>query len=260
MSPSHDTNSKDTKAKDAKLSKWLLPVILVAGLILFFASGLHQWLSFEKLALHYGTIKIFIADNPLASFALFFALYAIAVAFSLPIASLLTLGGGALLGWPAAIIIVLAATSGACVVFIAAKTILASTLTSKAGPFLAKLEAGFRENSFQYLLALRLVPAAPFWVVNIVPALVGMRLSSYALATLIGIIPGTFVYVYVAQGFDHILSQGRAPDLSNLADWQIIGPLAALGALALLPVIIKKIKAKATPAKDTPAKDKGASK
>ena len=82
------------------------------------------------------------------------------------------------------------------------------------------------------------------------PALVGMKLSSYALATLIGIIPGTFVYVYVAQGFDHILSQGDAPDLSSLTDWQIIGPLAALGALALLPIFIKRLK----------AKDRGASK
>ena len=240
----------------SKLSKWLLPLLLAAGLFLFFATGLHEWLSFEKLALHYGTIKMFIADNPLASFLLFFALYTIAVAFSLPIASLLTLGGGALLGWPAAIIIVLAATVGACVVFLAAKTILASTLATKAGPFLAKLEAGFRENSFQYLLALRLVPAAPFWVVNIVPALVGMRLSSYALATLIGIIPGTFVYVYVARGFDHILSQGRAPDFSSLTEWQIIGPLAALGALALLPVLIKHLKARSQHA---PSEDKGAS-
>ena len=234
----------------SKRTKWLLPACLIAGLILFFATGLHEWLTFDKLALHYGTIKMFITERPLTSFALFFLIYTVAVAFSLPIASLLTLGGGALLGWPAAVIIVLAATAGASIVFIAAKTILASTLTSKAGPFLAKLEAGFRENSFQYLLALRLVPAAPFWVVNIVPALVGMKLSSYALATLIGIIPGTFVYVYVAQGFDHILSQGDAPDLSSLTDWQIIGPLAALGALALLPIFIKRLK----------AKDRGASK
>ena len=241
----------------SKYTKWLLPILLLTGLLLFFATGLHEWLSFEKLALHYGTIKVFILERPLTAYALFFLIYTLSVAFSLPIASLLTLGGGALLGWPAAFIIVLAATAGACVVFIAAKTILASTLASKAGPFLAKLEAGFKQNSFQYLLALRLVPAAPFWVVNIVPALVGMRLSSYALATLIGIIPGTFVYVSVAQGFDHILSQGRAPDLSSLTDWQIIAPLAGLGALALLPIILKKFKT-ASSARRT--QDKGASK
>ena len=98
--------------------------------------------------------------------------------------------------------------------------------------------------AFQYLLALRLVPIAPFWVVNIVPALLGMRLGSFIIATFIGIMPGTLVYVYVARGFDHILAQGEAPDLSTLSDIRIIGPLAALGALALMPTIIKVIKAK----------------
>ena len=226
------------------VKKYLLPLILVIGLVLFFATGLHRLLSFATLAAHYGEIKSFISANQLTAYGLFFLLYFGAVAFSLPIASLLTLSGGALLGWGAALIILFAATAGAGVVFIAARSILADVLSAKAGPFLKKLEAGFQDNAFQYLLALRLVPIAPFWVVNIVPALLGMRLGSFIIATFIGIMPGTLVYVYVARGFDHILAQGEAPDLSTLSDIRIIGPLAALGALALMPTIIKVIKAK----------------
>ena len=224
------------------IKKYLLPFILISGLVLFFATGLHNFLSFTKLAENYGAIKSYIGDNQLTSYTLFFFIYLLAVAFSLPIASLLTLSGGALLGWPGAAIILVAATAGAAVVFIAARSIMSDMLSAKAGPFLKKLEAGFSENAFQYLLALRLVPIVPFWVVNIVPALLGMRLVPFVIATFIGIAPGTMVYVYVAIGFDHILAQGKAPDLSTLSDVRIIGPLAALGALALLPTFLKWLK------------------
>lgn len=224
------------------IKKYLLPVILISGLILFFATGLHNWLSFTKLAENYGAIKSYINENQLSAYAIFFVTYLLAVAFSLPIASLLTLSGGALLGWPGAAVILVAATAGATVVFTAARSVMADMLSAKAGPFLKKLEAGFSENAFQYLLALRLVPIVPFWVVNIVPALLGMRLIPFVVATFIGITPGTLVYVYVAKGFDHILAQGKAPDLSTLSDIRIIGPLAALGALALLPTFLKWLK------------------
>lgn len=233
-----------TSSISSLLKKYLLPLILVAGLILFFATGLHEWLSFTKLAENYDQIKSYIAANQLTAFALFFFIYLIAVAFSLPIASLLTLGGGALLGWPSAIFILIAATAGAAIVFIAARSVMADFLSAKAGPFLKKLETGFSENAFHYLLALRLVPIAPFWVVNIVPALLGMRLMPFIIATFIGIAPGTLVYVSVARGFDHILAQGKAPDLSTLSDIRIIGPLAALGALALVPTILKFLKSR----------------
>ncbi|MGC6536895.1 MAG: TVP38/TMEM64 family protein [Candidatus Puniceispirillaceae bacterium] len=223
-------------------SKWVLPAILIAGLIIFFASGTHRLLSFEALAYNYGSMKAFVQSQYLLAALIFFLVYLLSVAFSLPIALLLSMTGGALFGWPGAILILFAATGGAVIVFLAAKTIMSSMMAAKAGPFLKRLEAGFQENDFNYLLALRLVPVAPFWVINIVPALLGMSLSRYAIATFIGIAPGTFVYVYVAKGFDHILSQGKAPDLSTLSDWRIIGPLVALGLLALLPTIMRAIK------------------
>ena len=167
--------------------------------------------------------------------------YALAVAFSLPIALPLTLTSGALLGWPAVILVVCGATLGAGVVFIAARSIFADLLRSRAGPFVAKLEAGFSRNSFYYLLALRLMPVAPFWVVNIVPALSSMRLGPFLLATFIGIIPGTTVFISVGRGFDHILAAGQNPDVAMLASAPIIIPLFGLGVLALIPVVLRRL-------------------
>ncbi|MGC6412419.1 MAG: TVP38/TMEM64 family protein [Candidatus Puniceispirillaceae bacterium] len=227
-------------ASEKPKSRLFIPLILVAGLLLFFASGLHRTFSFEFIALHYGDLKAFIGDAPFLGYLVFSLLYLLTVAFSLPIASLLTLAGGALLGWPAFFCVVLAATLGASLVFLAAKTILDGFLRARAGAFLQKLERGFGQNSFGYLLVLRLMPIAPFWAVNIVPAFVGMRLGPYMLATAIGIIPGSFVYIWVAQGFDVILANGKTPDLSLLASPQILGPLFGLGMLALLPSLYRQ--------------------
>lgn len=233
---------KGRKEQEMK-SKWIVPSVLVLGLVLFFATGLNRYFSFEVLASDYSQIKAYVEANWLVSVLLFCGLYIVSVALSLPIASLLTLSGAVLLGWVAVLLILLSATIGASIVFVVARSVLPDLLRSWAGPFLDRLEDGFRQNGFFYLLALRLIPAAPFWAVNIIPAFTGMRLSVFALATFIGIAPGTTVYVWVGQGFDHILSRGEVPDLSLLADIRIIGPLVALGVLSLLPVLVNRIKA-----------------
>ena len=129
-------------------------------------------------------------------------------------------------------------------VFIAARTIFADLARQRAGPFIARLEDGFTRNAFSYLLALRLIPAAPFWVINIVPALTRMPLSSFIVATLIGIAPGTTVFVSVGRGLDHVLAAGRTPDLKILTSPAIVGPLVALGLLSLLPVIWRHLSAR----------------
>ena len=148
--------------------KWGLPVILLCGLVGYFATGLHQLISWETLARHYAEISHFIEHNRTASYLGFVLFYSTVVAFSLPIASLLTLAAGALLGWPAIGLVVLAATTGASLLFIAARGLFRG--------FARPCWAGFCKakndlpNAFSYLLFLRLMPAAPFWAVNILPA------------------------------------------------------------------------------------------
>ena len=225
----------------AFIRKYALPLTLITGLLLFFATGTHKLVSWETISTNYGVLKQFSNDRILTSYTLFLLLYVIVVAFSLPVALPLTLTGGALLGWPAGMVIIFAATMGAGIVFLAARTIFSDFLRGKAGPFMARLEAGFNKNAFSYLLALRLIPVAPFWVVNIIPSLTKMKLSSFLLATFIGIMPGTMVFVSVGRGFDTILASGQTPDLSVLSSPSILIALGGLGALALMPVIYKWI-------------------
>ena len=217
----------------------ILPGILLAGFITFFAIGAHEFFSWQVLDQHYTAIKGFVIEKQWLGYFGFFWAYFTAVAFSLPVAGLLTLAGGAILGWPAAILAVTAATAGAGLVFFAAKNLFSNILQGRASPFLGKLEDGFSQNAFFYLLALRLVPTVPFWAVNIVPALTRMGIAKFLAATFIGIIPGSCVYVWVGRGFDQVLAAGQTPDLRILVSPNLLLPLTALGALALMPALIK---------------------
>ena len=230
-----------TKGK-RDVGKWVFPAILICGLTGFLATGLHQLISWETLARHYHEISHFIEQNRAASYFGFILCYTAVVAFSLPIASLLTLAAGALLGWLSIGLIVVAATAGASLLFIAARGLFRDFLRARAGPFFAKLEDGFTRNAFGYLLFLRLMPAAPFWAVNILPAFSSMRLTQFIGATAIGIVPGTSVYVAVGRGFDHLLARGETPNLSVLNTPHIWLPLAGLALLALLPTLYRQVK------------------
>ena len=224
------------------VGKWGLPAILICGLVGFFATGLHQLISWETVARHHAEISQFIEQNRATSYFVFVLFYTAVVAFSLPLASLLTLAAGALLGWPSIGLIVVAATAGASLLFIAARGLFRDILRARAAPFFVKLEAGFTKNAFSYLLFLRLMPVAPFWAVNILPAFSGMRLAQFIGATAIGIIPGTSVYVAVGRGFDHLLARGETPNLAVLNTPHIWLPLTGLALLALLPTLYHHIK------------------
>ena len=224
------------------VKRFLLPGLLVAGLVVFFVLGGHQAVSWQAIASNYVALKSYAETNLVFAALSFLILYALAVSFSLPIALPLTLTGGAIFGWLAILLVVSGATIGAGVVFIAARTVFADMARRRAGPFIARLEDGFTRNAFSYLLALRLIPAAPFWVVNIVPALTRMTLASFLVATFIGILPGSAVFVSVGRGFDHILAAGKTPDLDVLGSPAILGPLVALGLLSVMPVIWRRIR------------------
>ena len=139
---------------------------------------------------------------------------------------------------------VIAATIGASLLFLATRSALGDFLRAKAGPWLVKLQDGFAENAFSYLLVLRLVPLFPFFVVNIVPAFLGMSLRTYVVGTLIGIIPGTAVFATFGAGLGSILDQGNTVSLAGVLTPQMIAGLVGLSVLALVPVIYKKIRRK----------------
>jgi uncharacterized membrane protein YdjX (TVP38/TMEM64 family) len=171
--------------------------------------------------------------------------YALMTGFSIPGGALATIAGGYLFGlWLGAAASVIGATLGAIAVFLAARTALADFLRARTGGALKRMEDGFRRDAFSYLLVLRLVPVFPFWLVNLVPAFCGVSLRTYALATLIGIVPGSFVFASVGSGLGALLDRGETPDLKIVFQWNVLLPILGLALLALLPVIVKRLQAR----------------
>lgn len=241
-STSQQSGSRLTPARMIPLA------IIVLGIVSFFALGGHKYLSFDTLAEHRGTLLDWYAANALLAALGFWALYALAVAFSLPGAVWLTLIGGFVFGTGFSMaLVVSSATVGAILIFLAARYALADYLHAKAGAMVHKMEDGFRENAFSYLLVLRLVPVFPFWLVNLVPALLGMRLGSYAVATFIGIIPGSFVYCSLGNGLGALIEQGKQPDLGVIFQPSVLTPIIGLAVLSLIPVMYKKFRARKEP-------------
>ena len=170
--------------------------------------------------------------------------YAAMVAFSLPGGALATIVGGFLFGVVAATVYaVIGATVGATVLFLAARTALGGALRARAGPALKRMEEGFRKNALNYLLVLRLVPIFPFWLVNIAPAIFKVPLRTYAITTLLGIIPGTAVYCSVGAGLGGVFERNEAPDAGLIFEPQILLPLLALAILSLVPMLYGRWKA-----------------
>ncbi len=248
MSEPTDATTGTTAAADSHRRRALrraLPIaVLAVGLILFFALGLNRYFSFETLHDHRGILIERVEELGLLAPLLFVLLYAAITAFSIPLGATLTIIGGFFFGMAAAGYGVVGGTLGAVVIFLAARTAFGDLLRAKAGPALKRMEAGFRENAFNYLLTLRLIPAFPFFLVNLVPAFLGVPLKTYIVATFVGVIPGALVYASLGNGLGALLDAGEPPDLHVIFEPEILIPILLLAVLALLPVVYKKIKAR----------------
>jgi uncharacterized membrane protein YdjX (TVP38/TMEM64 family) len=229
----------------SRTKRFLPVVILLLAIAAAFALGLADYVSFEQLEHNRGRLLEAVDRHPfLAPFA-FTLLYALVIALSIPGGAILTMTGGFLFGVAAGTCYaVVAATLGATVVFLIAKTALGDSLRRRTGPAMRRMEAGFRENALNYLLFLRLIPVFPFWLVNLVAAFLGVPLTTYVVATAVGIIPGTLVYASVGNGLGAVFETGGRPDLGIIFEPQIILPLVGLAVLAILPVAYRKIKAR----------------
>lgn len=226
--------------------KRLLPLgVLLLGMAAFFAFDLDRYVTFEALREHREGLLAFVARNSVLAALIYMAVYTVAVAMSLPGGAVLSITGGflfgALLGTG---LVVVAATLGASILFVIAKSALGDALRTKAGPWMNRMAAGFQENALSYLLVLRLVPLFPFFVVNLVPAFLGVRLGVFALGTFVGIIPGAFVFTTVGAGLGSIFDSGESFSAAGVLTPQIIAALVGLAVLALIPVAYKKYKAR----------------
>lgn len=219
------------------LKSWL-PLILLIGLfVLFFSFRLDKYLTFTSLRAHQTFLIEWTNAHYLTTVFIFMSCYILAVAVSFPGATFLTLVGGFLFGivW-GTLWVVLSATLGATILFFAVRTSIGNWLAKSSARWLERMRQGFQENAFSYLLTLRLIPLFPFWVINIVPALLGVNAKTFILATFLGIMPGSIVYVMVGHGLSHVFATNQTPHLGIIFDWQIFLPLLALAGLSLMPV------------------------
>ncbi len=230
------------------LKRYLPLLILVVVVVAVFASGVTRYLNIEALQTHEAALRAFVGDNLILALVTFIAIYAVATAVSLPGALILTLTGGYLFGtWIGGSATVVGATLGAVLVFYAVRTSLGAALRRRAEASGGKLKAvidGVEAGAFGYILTLRLVPLAPFWLVNIAAALAHAPLRAYTLATFLGIMPATFIYSGIGAGIGDLIARGEAPDAGVIFEPAILLPLVGLGLLSLGVTLYQRRRAR----------------
>jgi uncharacterized membrane protein YdjX (TVP38/TMEM64 family) len=223
----------------------IAPIVLIALIGAVWASGVTDLLSWSAVGRQHAALTAQISAHPVLAPVLFVVVYIASVTLSLPQAALLTMTGGLLFGTPAGgALAVTGATIGAIFLFLIARSALADWASRRGGAALAKLRDELGRNGFSYLLAIRLVPLFPFWLVNLAAAFCGMRLAPFAAATLLGVMPTTFVLASIGAGLGDVLARGERPSTALLLSWRVLGPLLALALLSLAPVLWRKWRAR----------------
>lgn len=225
--------------------KRLLPVaVILLALAAFFALDLDRFFTIETLRENREFLRAHVEANYAAAIIAFILAYTAATAISVPGASALTIFGGFLFGlWAGTGAVIIAATTGAFVVYSVARTSFGDRLRGRASGFLARMEAGFKENELSYMFLLRLVPIFPFWAINVAAGLLNVRPRNFLIGTLFGMIPGTFVYVSIGHGLGSVFDAGQDISLSGvLFRPETLIPILGLAALAAAPIILKRVK------------------
>ncbi|MCX7685990.1 MAG: VTT domain-containing protein [Acetobacteraceae bacterium] len=219
---------------------WLFTAVL-AALLAVHLSGLGRDLSLDALAANRAALAGFVAAHGAAAALAYVAVYALAVALSVPGAVVLTLAGGFLFGAAAgAALAAVGATAGATAVFLLARRILGRDALARLGPRAAALAAAIRADAWSWLLVLRLVPLFPFFLVNLVPAFVGVALPVYVATTFLGILPATFVFSLAGAGLGGVLDAGGTLTPASVLTPEILGALLGLALLSLAAIPLRR--------------------
>ena len=242
--PGRKMSDMSQPSKPAWLRHVPLLTILVVAVIGYFT--LRDYLSFDTLRENRDILLAYRDANYMGITALFILIYFVIVAFSLPGAAVASVTGGFLFGLTLGTAFnVIAASLGAFAIFLAARwglgRMLAAMMDASDGT-LKKIKTGLQDNEVSVLFLMRLVPAVPFFVANLLPALVGVRFFNFAFTTVLGIVPGAIVFTWIGVGLGEVFDRGESPDLSLLWEPQVIGPILGLCALAALPIAIKAIR------------------
>jgi uncharacterized membrane protein YdjX (TVP38/TMEM64 family) len=245
------------KNEGGLLRRWLPLILLLLATAAIVISGLHKHLSFESIATNKAHLLGFVGENRLLAVLSFMAVYIVVTALSIPGALIMTLLGGILFPfWLASFAVLIAATTGATLLFIVAKSSLGATLRSRGGEVVARMADGLQKDAASYLLFLRLVPAFPFAAVNLAAAIIGVPLKTFIWTTMLGILPGSLAFVFAATNLGSVLDERKAIfdscklsgktdcvfsiDYSTLVSPNLLLAFAALGCVALIPVVVRR--------------------
>ncbi len=230
-SPMNTASSSPTSST----GKILTGLIFLIAISAFFYFDLGQYLSLESLKANRNLLLDYTQTHYFLAATTFILVYILQTTFSLPGGAILTLTGGFLFGSVTGTLLVnIGATIGATLAFLAARYLLRDWVEHKFGDRLGPIQAGFAKNAFSYLMTLRLVPAFPFFLVNLVSGLSRVNLGTYMLATSLGIIPGSFVFAFAGRQLGSINS------LSEIASPSVLLAFSLLGLLALMPIAYRK--------------------
>lgn len=239
--------SSGSARSSISLKRYIPIVVVLAGLTFGYVFGLHDYLSLSFLAERRDDLRTFVDHHYITSAFAFLIAYIVAVAFSFPAASVLTIFGGFLFGWMVGGALVAAgATVGASLLFLATRSAFGGFLRQRVDGVVKRLADGFRENAFGYLFVIRLAPVFPFFVVNIAAALFDISLAQFVTATFLGILPGTLAYAYLGQGVDSVLvatnASGQEAGLADLVTPEITLSFLVLAVVAAVPTVVAHIR------------------
>lgn len=218
-------------------------LLILAALVAVFASGLTRHLSLHELRAHRETLEVLVRAHPLASLAAYVAAYTALVALCLPFALVLTLTGGLLFGaWIGGGAAALSCTLGGTIVFLVCRTAIGGALRGRAGSTIARIEDEVRRDAFSYVIILRLIPVMPFWLANLALGFIEMPVTTFIIASFIGILPVSLVYAGLGSGLDQMFAHHQHPDLHLVMQARILAPLLGLALLALGPVLWRHLR------------------
>ncbi|SIS82653.1 Uncharacterized membrane protein YdjX, TVP38/TMEM64 family, SNARE-associated domain [Roseivivax lentus] len=241
-----DRDMPDTDTRSPLIRN--LPLIAIVVVAAIGAFTLRDYLTFDTLRENREALLAFRDANYAMTVGVFILAYVLIVAFSLPGATVATLTGGFLFAtFPGALFNITAATIGATLIFAAARWGLGEKMAEKMNAsdgLVRRIKTGIDENQWEMLFLIRLIPAVPFFVANVVPAFVGVSLWRFVVTTFLGIIPGAVVYTSVGAGLGQVFERGETPNLGIIFEPQILLPILGLCALAALPILLKAVRGK----------------
>ena len=222
--------------------KWFLLGILILVFLLFHFFHLYQYVTFDAIKTSQAVIKAWTLAHYEMAVTLYLLIFIVMIAATIPGATILTVLAGFLFGTIGILYAVMGTTLGGLVLFYAVRFAFGKSLKNKPPKWLNKLGNGFRENAFNYILMFRLLPIFPCWISNIAAGAMGVPVSTFILATVLGVTPACVIYVMAGRGLESFFATNQNLSLAAFLTPSLLIPLLALAILSVIPVFYKGVK------------------